>query len=99
MKRSLQTIILSVGFSVVPLIIHAQSGPAAGGHGSSFAQSSPEPWTLDVGTRLPRRADATLRANRLKAAGKSHTSTPVDVIGASKSPEVVLPWELHRVSL
>src|SRR3954452_20080641 len=98
MKRSLQAMVLSAGLAVVPLTIQAQSGPRFGGHVSTLAKSA-QPWTLDVETRVARRLDPSLRAERLKAAGKSNASSPIDNIDGSKSPELFLPWEVHRFLL
>jgi len=73
------------------------AGHRAGGH-ISLSTSNPQPWLLDLDTRLQRRFDPNLRSARLKAAGRSPTSD-ADIIQGEKNPELFLPWEVHRFLL
>jgi len=98
MSRFSMRLILTVATCSWALIAAAQVSERARG-GSIEAGPAPRhvdsPWTLDIDSRLARRLDPQLAQDRRKAARIAAAET-VEVIDGSKSPELLLPWELHR---
>ncbi len=56
-----------------------------------------QPWKLDLDARLELRFDPARRAARVTALSVTAPSgESIDVIDGATSPELLLPWELHR---
>jgi hypothetical protein len=70
----------------------AQDLPAA-----SIQAAETQPWKLDLNARLARRFDPARHAARVSALSATvKAGESIEVIDGATSPELLLPWELHR---
>ncbi len=92
------TISRSIAGGLVLLLVRVGSAAAQERPQSmSVPAAETQPWKLDLNERLERRFDPARRAARVTALNvTAKTGENFDIIDGATSPELILPWELHR---
>jgi len=92
------TISRSIAACLVLLFVRVDSGVAQERPRSvSTPAADAQPWKLDLAARLERRFNPARRAARVSATSVgANSGESIDVINGATTPELLLPWELHR---